>query len=166
MARPATQRFTGQRGRQPGATLARRGDPYHEMEDFYDRLGRLWQTFFIEPDVAGQGGRTPPWSTLADIEETDDAFVVEVDLPGVKADDVHLELRDNELHISCEYKERERVGVLRRQTRKVGEFEYVVSMPGDVDPEKVDATLHDGVLSIRLGKASTAKPYKIEIKSS
>ena len=145
---------------------ARRVDPYHEMEDFYDRLGQMWQTFFGEPGLTGQSGRRSPWSTLADIEETEDAFVVEIDLPGVKADDVRLELRDNELHISGEYKEKERVGVLRRQTRKVGDFEYVVSVPGEVDPEKVDATLHDGVLSIQLGKANTAKPRKIEIKSS
>ena len=166
MALPATRRTEGQRARQPGTMMARRGDPYREMEDFYDRLGRMWQTFFVEPDLAGQGGRPSPWSTLADIEETEDAFVVEIDLPGVKADDIHLELRENELHISGEYKDRERVGVLRRQTRKVGEFEYVVSLPGEVDPDKVDATLHDGVLAVQLGKATTARPRKIEIKSS
>jgi HSP20 family protein len=118
------------------------------------------------PVERGGGGRRSPWSTLADIEETEDAFIVEIDLPGVKADAIRLELRDNELHISGEHKEKERVGVLRRQTRKVGEFEYVVSVPGEIDPEKVDATLHDGVLAVQLGKATTAKPRKIEIKSS
>jgi len=148
--------------------MARRTDPYREMEDFYDRLGRLWQTFFIEPGQTGPvGGQTAaPWSTLADIEETEDAFIVEIDLPGMKADDISLEVRDNELHISGEYKEKERVGVLRRKTRKVGEFEYVVSVPGEIDPEKVDATLHDGVLTVQLGKAATARPRKVEIKSS
>ena len=166
MALPATRRPEGQRARH-GTMLARRGDPYREMEDFYDRLSQMWQTFFVEPDLTGQGGgRRSPWSTLADIEETEDAFIVEIDLPGVKADAIRLELRDNELHISGEHKEKERVGVLRRQTRKVGEFEYVVSVPGEIDPEKVDATLHDGVLAVQLGKATTAKPRKIEIKSS
>src|SRR5437660_449033 len=139
MALPASQRPASQHTRQPGV-MARRGDPYREMEDFYDRLGRMWQTFFTEPDLPG---RASSWSTLADIEEADDAFIVDIDLPGVRADDIRLELRDNELHIHGEHKEKERVGVLRRQTRKVGEFEYVVSVPGDINPERVDATLHD-----------------------
>jgi len=166
MALPANRRTEGQRTRQPGSMMARRGDPYREMEDFYDRLGRMWQTFFVEPDLTGQRGRPSPWSTLADIEETEDTFIVETDLPGVRADDIRLELRDNELHISGEHREKERVGVVRRQTRKVGEFDYVVSMPGDIDPDKVDATLHDGVLTVQLGKASTGRPRRIEIKSS
>src|SRR5436309_1840416 len=109
MTLPAPRRPGARRGPQPGSTMARRIDPYREMEDFYDRLGRLWQTFFVEPgqtgQVSGQGVPAAPWSTLADIEETDDAFLVEIDLPGVKADDIHLELRENELHISGEYKE-------------------------------------------------------------
>jgi HSP20 family protein len=169
---PATRRTESQReqrARQPGAALVRRGDPYREMEDFYDRLGRMWQSFFGESDLPGlgfRGGRTSPWSALADIEETDDAFVVDLDLPGVRADDIRLELRDNDLHISGDHREKERVGVLRRQTRRAGEFEYVVSVPGDVDPDKVEATLHDGVLTVQLGKAATARPRRIEIKSS
>jgi HSP20 family protein len=167
---PTTRRSEGQQGRQghrarqSGTMLARRGDPYREMEDFYDQLGQMWQTFFGEPGLTVRGGRTLPWSALADIEETDDAFVVDIDLPGVRADDVRLELRDNNLHITGEHREKERVGVLRRQTRRVGDFEYVVSLPGEVDQDKVEATLHEGVLTVQLGKAATARPRRIEIK--
>jgi len=135
------------------------------MEDFYDRLGQMWQTFFGEPQLLS-GRVTAAWPTLADIEETDDAYVVDIDLPGARADDIRLELRDNNLHISGEYREKERVGVLRRQTRRVGEFEYVVSLPGEIDQDKVDATLHDGVLSVQLGKAATARPRRIQVKGS
>ena len=172
---PATRRTEGQHGqqgqhgqhaRQAGTLVARRGDPYREMEDFYDRLDQVWQTFFAEPGLTGRGGRTTPWSAQADIEETDDAFVVDLDLPGTRADDIRLELRDNNLHISGEHREKDRVGVLRRQTRRVGEFEHVVSLPGEVDPNRVDATLHDGVLTVHLGKTAAARPRRIEIKSS
>jgi HSP20 family protein len=166
---PATRRTEGQQGqraRQTGTTLARRGDPYREMEDFYDRLGQMWQTFFGEPGLTTRGGRATPWSALADIEETDDAFVVDIDLPGARTDDIRLELRDNNLHISGEHREKERVGVLRRQTRRVGEFEYVVSLPGEIDADKVEATLHDGVLTVQLGKAATARPRRIQVKGS
>ena len=164
---PATRRNEGQQGqhaRQSGTLVARRGDPYREMEDFYDRLGQMWQTFYGEAGLTGRGGRTTPWSAQADIEETDDAFVVDLDLPGVRTDDIRLELRDNNLHVTGEHKEKDRVGVLRRQTRRVGEFEYVVTLPGEINPDRVEATLRDGVLTIQLGKAASARPRRIEVK--
>ena len=46
-----------------------------------------------------------------------------------------------------------------------GQFEHVVALPGDVDPDKVDASLSDGVLTVRIGKASGSQPRRIEIKS-
>lgn len=70
------------------------------------------------PSLAG--GFTP----LADVEETDDACVVEIDLPGVKRDHVAIEVAGRRLTVSGERKERERVGILRRRTRTVGRFQY------------------------------------------
>lgn len=85
-------------------------------------------------------------------------------MPGVKREDVNIELRANEVRITGEMKEKERTGVLRRQTRRVGQFEYIVSLPGDIDPDKVEAALHDGVLTVRLGKAAASQPRHIEVK--
>jgi HSP20 family protein len=102
-----------------------------------------------------------------DIEETDEAYLVEVDLPGVRAEDIKLELRgDNELRITGEYQERERTGVLRRQTRRMGQFEYMVMLPGEVDPEQIEATMRDGVLLVRLAKSQGGQPRRIEVKGS
>jgi HSP20 family protein len=81
-------------------------------------------------------------------------------------DDVNIELRDNEVRITGETKEKERTGVLRRQTRRVGQFEFVVGLPGDIDPDKVEASLHDGVLTVRLGKAAASQPRQIEVKET
>jgi HSP20 family protein len=75
-------------------------------------------------------------------------------------------VRENQLRISGEFREKERVGVLRRQNRQVGRFDYTVAVPGEIDPDKVDGTLSDGVLTVRLGKASKSQPRRIEIKSS
>jgi HSP20 family protein len=149
--------------RQPGA-LQRRYDPFREMEDVYDRMGQLVQSLFGDPTPGLAGGRFPSWGTLTDIEETDDAYIVELDLPGVRSEDVNVEIRESQLRVSGEYREKERVGVLRRQTRPVGEFDYTVALPGDVDPERVDATLSDGVLVVRIGKSAAAQPRRIEVK--
>jgi HSP20 family protein len=127
-------------------------------------MGQIINTFF-RPFSAPYGDQTPVWVPAADLEETDDAYIVSLELPGVQRDDISIELRDNnEVRISGEVKERERTGTLRRQTRRTGQFEYVMTLPGDVDPEKVDATLHDGVLDIRLGKAAAGQPRQIQIK--
>jgi HSP20 family protein len=132
----------------------RRWDPVREFDDLFDQMGRLVQTTLSSGTAA--------WVPSADVTETDDAYVVEVELPGVKRDDVDIEVNGNELAITGEIKERERVGLFRRRTRRVGEFEYRVVLPGDLD-ENVEATLSDGVLTVRVPKAEHAKSRRIEI---
>jgi HSP20 family protein len=69
----------------------------------------------------------------------------------------------NELTVTGEVKERERAGLLRSRTRRIGEFEYRVTLPNDVDAEKIDASLTEGVLTVRVPKSKRAKPRRIEI---
>lgn len=145
------------RQQQPATGSARRWDPFWDVEGLYDRMNQFMQNVM---------GDLPTLPAVADIEETDDAFLVEIDLPGVKSDDINVEVRENQLRISGEFREKERVGVLRRQNRQVGRFDYTVAVPGEIDPDKVDGTLSDGVLTVRLGKASKSQPRRIEIKSS
>jgi HSP20 family protein len=98
-----------------------------------------------------------------DIEETEDAWIVEADIPGVRRKDMNVEVRDGELLVSGEIKERERTGVLRHRTRQTGEFEIRVALPGDVDPGAVDASVEHGVLTVTIPKPERAKPRKIEV---
>ncbi|MFF8973561.1 Hsp20/alpha crystallin family protein [Streptomyces sp. NPDC014995] len=136
-------------------------DPFHEFHDLYQRMGQLWQTA-----VPGGGGLLgDAWAPLADLEETDDAYLVEVDLPGVKKDDITVELNAGELSVHGEFKEKERTGVLRSRTRRTGQFDYRVTLPQDTDEEQVTAELADGVLTVKVAKAEKAKPRRIEITS-
>ncbi|MER7406839.1 Hsp20/alpha crystallin family protein [Streptomyces sp. NPDC000070] len=136
-------------------------DPLAEFNDLFGRLGSLMESTFggaLAPIAEGAA-----WAPLADIEETDDAYLIEVDVPGVKRDDINVEMNDREISITGEYKERERTGVLRRSTRRTGRFEYRALLPGDINAEGVDATLADGLLTVRVPKAEAAKPHRIEI---
>lgn len=101
------------------------------------------------------------WAPLA----TDDAYVVEVDLPGVKKDDITIELNAGELSVHGELKEKERTGVLRSRTRRTGQFDYRVMLPQDTDEEHITAELSEGVLTVKVPKAEKAKPRRIEITS-
>jgi HSP20 family protein len=155
---------TQRRPRQQSSAPTRRGDPVGEIEQRQDQMGQLIRSFFRDP-FAGRAGDQPPiWTPAADIEETDDAYVLELELPGVRREDVNIELRDNEVRVTGEIKQQERKGILRRQTRRIGQFEFVVTLPGDIDPNKVDATLHEGVLTVRLGKEAASQQRRIEIK--
>jgi HSP20 family protein len=98
-----------------------------------------------------------------DIEESEDAWIVEADLPGVRRKDMNVEVRDGELVVSGEIKERERTGVLRHRTRRTGEFEIRVALPGDVDPQAVEANVDHGVLTVRIPKPERAKPRQVEV---
>jgi HSP20 family protein len=132
-----------------------------DLDQFNERMHRMLEQTF--------GGLVPTdrdaWLPLVDNEEEDDAYVLEADLPGVKRGDVKIEQIGNELLISGEFKERERKGVIRRQTRRTGRFAYRVALPEQVDTEKVEARLVDGVLTVRVPKSQRAQRRQIEIKS-
>lgn len=139
-----------------------RWDPLGELEDAYDRMGRLFRDAF--------GEFSTPWGTSwtvgvpLDIEETEDAYIAEMDLPGVKREDLMVEVQGDEIRVRGEIKERERTGVLRRQTRRKGVVEHRFSLPGDFDPEAVEAELAEGVLTVRAPKAVTARPRRIDVQ--
>jgi HSP20 family protein len=137
-----------------------RWDLFRELEGLHEHLGQM---MLRGPE--GDGGGGAPWVPAVDIEETEDAWIVEAEVPGVARDDVNVEVRDAELVISGEIKERERKGVLRRRTRRVGRFEYRVTLPAQVDPERVEAQLADGVLTVTVPKSEQARPRRIEVEA-
>jgi len=143
---------------------AGRGDPLAEFEQLQEQMGQIINSFLRGEQNPGGASQAPFWVPAADLEETDDAYILELDLPGVRKDDVNIEVRDNEVRVTGEIKQKERTGILRRQMRRVGQFQYVVALPGDIDPKQVEALLHGGVLAVRLGKAATSQPRQIEVR--
>ena len=137
----------------------RRWDPFRELEGLQEQLAQLMQD-------TTDGNGAAPFIPLVDIEETEDAWIVEAELPGVKPEDVNVEVRGSELAISGEIKEREREGILRRRTRKTGEFDYHITLPGDADAENIDADLRDGVLTVRIPKPEQERPRRIDVRST
>jgi HSP20 family protein len=136
-----------------------RWDPLRELEGLQERMAQL-----VGNARSGDGDGLRPWVPLFDIEETDDAWIVEGELPGVRPEDVTVELRDNELSISGEFKERERKGILRRRTRRTGAFDFQITLPGTVDAEDIEATLKDGVLTVRVPKSEQARARRITVR--
>jgi HSP20 family protein len=148
------------------STAPERPEPLNDLEQMTQRMrSMLDQTFggfgWASPLLTEGAG----WSPLVDIEERDDAYVLEAELPGVKREDVNIEVVGNELAITGEIKEKERKGALRRRMRRTGRFEYRVRVPDQVDASKIEASLDQGVLTVSVPKAERAQRQKVEIKS-
>jgi HSP20 family protein len=142
------------------AQLGERWEPFHELDELHSRMEQLMQGVWSD----ARFGDGAPWVPPVDVEETDDAWIVEAELPGVSKKDVDVQLHDSQLTISGEIKERERTGILRRRTRRVGRFEYRVTLPGEADADGIDAEMHDGVLTVRVPKPEQAKPRRIDVR--
>ncbi|HFD15780.1 MAG TPA: Hsp20/alpha crystallin family protein, partial [Rhodospirillales bacterium] len=116
--------------------------------------------------TAGAGELLPE----VDIVETDDAYKVVAELPGVDPDDVSIELRGDMLTIRGEKKaEREEKEENRYLLeRRFGRFERTIRLPAEIEPDKAEASFDKGVLTIRLPKPEAAqKPVKrIEVKAA
>jgi HSP20 family protein len=138
-----------------------RAQPLSDVERLRRMLDQTFGSFGLPALATESVGWTPP----VDIEEQDDAYVIEAEVPGVKKDDVNIELISNELMVTGEIKEREREGILRKRTRRIGRFEYRVRLPEQVDPDNVEAKLKDGVLSVRVPKHEQAERRRIQVKS-
>ena len=125
-----------------------------ELRSHLDSLFSGWD------DLVSRAGAFTP---LADVEETDEAYVAEIELPGVALEDVSVEVAGGRLTVTGERKERERVGILRRRTRTVGRFHYEGFLPGEVDEDAVEAALKDGVLTVRAPKPASQRPRRIPV---
>lgn len=118
-------------------------------------------------DVLGRQGlqRTPSYPAL-NLWEQDQELVAEAELPGVRQEDLEISVVGAELTIKGRRPEFTDNGLtLHRRERGSGEFVRVVRLPVEIDAEKVQATLNDGVLRITLPKAEAVRPKKIEVKS-
>jgi HSP20 family protein len=151
------------RSEQVSPQSLQRWEPARELEQLQNQMER-WMESVWSPIGAGNGGST--WLPVADIEETDDAWIIEAELPSVDRKDIKVELRDDELVITGEIKEKERKGVLRRRARRTGEFEYRVALPGHPKEKGIEANLHEGVLTVRVPKAEQERARRIDVKAA
>jgi HSP20 family protein len=110
----------------------------------------------------GNGNRVTGVVPALDVRETEDEYLVLVDLPGVKSEDVVVELNDQVLTISGSRVPVE-TGEARRSERWHGSFVRRLTLPKGVDSDNVVADYKEGVLELRIPKPAEAKPKKIAI---
>ncbi|MFQ5747496.1 MAG: Hsp20/alpha crystallin family protein [Gemmatimonadota bacterium] len=125
-------------------------------------LDRWFDDFFRRPTLA-----FAPGGPEADLRETEDEFILDLDLPGYDRDDIEVTVEKGVLSVSGERssESEEESGTYHIRERGYGRFTRSFSVPQTVDPKKVEADFRRGVLHVRLPKAPEAKARRIEVKA-
>ena len=136
--------------------------PFGELERMRQRMERLFEDA-MAPHQCEQAGVFP----LTNLSEDKDNYYVRAELPGVKGDDIDIQVTANNLAISGERKiaSEESGARYHRREREAGTFSRMIGLPGEVNTDKVDAKLENGILTIVVPKAEIAKPKQINVSS-
>lgn len=103
---------------------------------------------------------------LTNVTEGKNNYYIRAELPGVSAEDLEITITGDSLAISGERKiPSENEAKYHRREREAGKFSRMISLPGQVDTAKVEATCADGILTVLLPKAESAKPRQISVKT-
>jgi HSP20 family protein len=144
-------------------------DPFREMEEMHNRLsslfGRTWPGWRSEPE---EGFTLAEWMPPVDIEESEKEYLIKAELPGMKKEEVKLQVEGGTLSISGERKaeQEEKDKKYHRVERSYGAFSRSFTLPEGTLAEKISAEFKDGVLMVHLPKDDKTKPRAIEVKVS
>ncbi|MBI2433092.1 MAG: Hsp20/alpha crystallin family protein [Candidatus Hydrogenedentes bacterium] len=131
---------------------------FRELEN---RLNRMFGSWPWEPEQAGVA-----WSPAVDLHESDDAYTLEADLPGLTKNDIHLSIADDVVTLKGErsQKSEKKAEGYHRVERIYGSFQRSFRIPGGIDASKVEANFEHGVLKVTLPKPEERKPRQIDVK--
>lgn len=143
-------------------------DLFKGMDGFTREMDQVFRDFgfgrLLEQSLAPAfNSRTYPRINL---RETKDGYILEAQLPGISADELEMTVLKGTLTLSGERKEQDSGGgSWHRRERGHGKFMRAIDIPAEIDVEKVQADYRDGVLTVRLPKAESVLPKKIEIQA-
>ena len=148
-----------------------RWNPFREMDDMQRRMSSLLELSpFRRNSLTSdeENISVPEWAPLVDIAEDSNGYLIKVELPEVRKDDVKVTVDGGTLTIAGERKgEKEEKGrKFHRIERYYGRFERSFSIPDDAETNNVKAEFKDGVLRVSLAKSEKARPKQVEVKVS
>jgi HSP20 family protein len=146
-------------------------DPFEDLRSGQDEMAEMSPTLARALGRYGQrqgaaADATPAWAPALDISERKDAYLMTVELPGVKLDDLQITLEDGLLTIQGErhFAHDSSDQRFHRVERRYGAFRRSITLPTHVQADAVEATVEDGVLQIMVPKMEEAKPKRIQVR--
>jgi HSP20 family protein len=134
-----------------------RWDPFTELSELRSRFDRMFDDWL--------DGRERAWTPAIDVVREDGHLVVRADLPGIKPEEVKIEVEDDILTVSGEHEERkeEKDKHYVRRERRYGSFSRSMPLPAGIDPNKIKANTHDGVVEVTIPLPKEAKKEPVRI---
>ena len=134
-----------------------RWDPFGELVELRSRFDRMFDEL--------TGGRERAWTPAIDVVRDDANLVVRADIPGIKPEEVKIEVEDDILTVSGQHEERkeEKDTHFVRRERRYGSFRRSMALPAGVEAEKIKAATHDGVVEVTIPLPKEAKKQAVTI---
>ncbi len=138
-------------------------DPFREVEGLQQEMNRLFDDFF--PTQRRGWGVATTFAPAAELEETADAYLLKLELPGMKKEDLDIQVTAEAVSVSGERKSEiksEDQGMTRTEFR-YGKFQRVIPLPNRIDHQNVTANYTDGILNLTLPKAESEKSKVVKV---
>jgi len=138
-----------------------RYNPFNEVVSLRDAMDRLFEDSFISPRLFGNASSR---GVTANLFETAEGFILQIPVPGVKAEDVEITVQQNTLSLKWDSK----VQIPENATThwlgfQSGQYQQAFTLPAPINPERVEASVHGGVLNLSLPKTEHAKARTIKV---
>lgn len=145
-----------------------RFDPFEDLTRLQREMNRLFDDTFTPTPTRGrrsEGVATATWAPAVDVAEDANEIVLKSELPGVRQEDLDIELANDTLTIRGEkkFEDEEKKGNYVRVERAYGSFQRTFSLGVPIDQDKISASFKDGVLTVRLPKSEQTKPKKVAV---
>ncbi len=136
---------------------------FDELSRMRRQMDRLMETFGDKPTYAPGAGVFP----ALNLTEDEEKYYLRAELPGVQVNDLEITATGKNLTISGERKldVEDSAAKYHRREREGGRFSRILSMPKEIDVERIEARMANGILTLRVPKAESAKPRRISIGS-
>jgi HSP20 family protein len=137
-------------------------DPFREMEALLNQYTIPSAKRLTSSNASNTEAND--WAPVVDIIETEDGFLLKVELPGVTKDDVSISIDNRVLTVKGEKRNNDKESKFHRNECRYGSFVRNFTLPQDVDVDEVEAIFKNGILALTLKKMEQAKPKQIEVK--
>lgn len=139
--------------------------PQAGMVPMHDEFERMFDSFF-GLDRRRSDLQTFDWVPRVNVEEFEDRFEITAEIPGMKKDEINIDLQENVLTIKGEkkYEKEEKDRSYTICERSYGTFQRAFTLPENVDGEAIDAAYENGVLTVAVPKVEPVKPKEIKVK--
>jgi HSP20 family protein len=146
-----------------------RWDPFQDLLSIQDEMNQLFGQALGQGGRAATGGEAGAraWAPALDIAERNDAYVVTVEVPGIKPEELEITVENGALTISGErrFETETKEQQFHRIERRYGAFRRSITLPNRVKADAIDASFEDGLLRVVVPKAEEAKPKRIEVRA-